>query len=44
MIRDGQVTTVAGSGVPGYADGAALQAHSTTQQHWQYHPTEVLFT
>jgi DNA-binding beta-propeller fold protein YncE len=26
MIRDGQVTTVAGSGVPGYADGAALQA------------------
>jgi DNA-binding beta-propeller fold protein YncE len=26
MVRDGQVTTVAGSGVPGYADGAALQA------------------
>jgi DNA-binding beta-propeller fold protein YncE len=26
MIRDGQVTTVAGSGVEGYADGAALQA------------------
>jgi DNA-binding beta-propeller fold protein YncE len=26
MIRDGQVTTVAGSGVGGYADGAALQA------------------
>jgi DNA-binding beta-propeller fold protein YncE len=26
MIRDGQVTTVAGSGVQGYADGAALQA------------------
>jgi DNA-binding beta-propeller fold protein YncE len=26
MVRDGQVTTVAGTGVPGYADGAALQA------------------
>jgi DNA-binding beta-propeller fold protein YncE len=26
MIRDGQVTTVAGSGVEGYADGAALRA------------------
>jgi hypothetical protein len=26
MVRDGQVTTVAESGVPGYADGAALQA------------------
>jgi DNA-binding beta-propeller fold protein YncE len=26
MIRDGQVTTVAGSGRKGYADGAALQA------------------
>jgi DNA-binding beta-propeller fold protein YncE len=26
MIRDGQVTTVAGSGLKGYADGAALQA------------------
>jgi DNA-binding beta-propeller fold protein YncE len=26
MIRDGQVTTVGGSGLGGYADGAALQA------------------